>query len=315
MTQAAMDGGETVRRLLAFARPQQRRESARVDIGDLLREVEKLTAPRWRDAAQARGRPIGLRTEAEDGAVVLGDPSSLREALTNLVFNAIDAMPDGGDIRLAARRRDQRVEIQVADSGVGMSDAVKARIFDPFFTTKGERGSGLGLSMVFGIVRRHGGDIVVESAQGRGTTFRVSLPAGGEPRADAPVVAERAIVARRILVVDDELRLATMAAKLLSLDGHATVVATSGEEALDHLARESIDLVLTDLGLGEGMNGWDVADRVRHRWPGLPVILLTGWGADIDEAEARARGVAMVLAKPYRPSDLRRALAMIDERP
>jgi signal transduction histidine kinase/CheY-like chemotaxis protein len=311
IAQAAMDGGETVKRLLAFARPHDDTPAQPVDVTALLRDVAKLTAPQWRDAAQAQGRPIALHVECERVVFVQGWPDSLREALTNLVFNAVDALPQGGIIRLATRGEGPSVVLEVADSGVGMSAEVQARVFEPFFTTKGERGTGLGLAMVFGIVERHGGQIAVESAPGQGTTVRLTLPAAGAASAEAPDQPAPSAGPRRILAVDDEPAITRMIAVMLEPDGHTVVTASSGEEALARLAAEPFDLVLSDIGMGAGMNGWDLAARVHARHPGLPFALATGWGAQIEPAQAAAAGVGAIIAKPYRLDDLRRLVATL----
>ncbi len=316
VVQAAMDGADSVKRLLAFARPRQEGPAQRVDLGELLQEVAKLTAPRWRDAAQAQGRPIGLTVTTEGDTVIMGWPESLREALTNLVFNAVDALPHGGTIDLAARRVGQRVEVIVADSGIGMSAEVRAHLFEPFYSTKGAHGTGLGLAMVYGIVERHGGQIAVDSAPGQGTTFRLTFPAAPADAEDEAARPARrpATAPRRILAVDDEPALARMIALMLAPEGHSVVTATSAEEALERLAAERFDLVVSDLGLGAGMNGWDLAAEVQTRYPGMAFVLATGWGAQIDLEEARGRGVHAVLAKPYRVAEVRELIAELAAR-
>ena len=175
-TQAALDGGETVKRLLLFTRAAPEQDSQPVDLSSVVRDAAQLTAPRWRDAAQAEGRPISLHVEAEGHPTIQGSPAQLRELMTNLIFNAVDALPTGGTIRLRVVAEDGQGIIEVVDSGVGMSAEVQARVFEPFFTTKGEGGTGLGLAMVFGIVEQHGGHIEVRSAPGDGTTFRITFP-------------------------------------------------------------------------------------------------------------------------------------------
>ena len=306
MAQAALDGAETVKRLLAFARPRQEGPSERLAVGDLLREVTRLTAPRWRDAAQAQGRHISVHVQAEPDATIEGWPESLREVFTNLLFNAVDALPHGGTIRLAAWRRGPHTLIEVADAGIGMTPEVQARVFEPFFSTKGERGTGLGLAMAYGIVERHGGQITLETPPGRGTTFRLTFP--WAPAAPVPAASQPESGGTRalhVLVVDDEAMLGRMAARMLAVDGHTAVVATSGEEALRRLCAEDFDLVISDVGMGEGMNGWELAHRVRAEFPDVRFALATGWGAQIEPDEARARGVNAVIGKPYRLEDLR----------
>jgi len=313
VTRAALDGGETVKRLLTFARAKPEGDAEPVDLHDLLWDVAQLTAPRWRDAAQAEGRSISLDVAADSDLVVMGWPSALRDALTNLVFNAVDALPTGGVIRLEARRAGDRVQVRVADSGVGISPEVQARVFEPFFSTKGSQGTGLGLAQVFGIVEQHRGQISLESAPGRGTTFELSFDASAVRLLDTeksstpqPVLEQRQL---RILAVDDEPAIGSMVARLLRPFRHSVKTATSGEQALECLAAEVFDVVVSDLGLGAGMSGWDLAARVGERWPEVRFIMATGWGAAIDPAEARAKGVVAVLAKPYHPDELQRAIA------
>ena len=311
---AGRQGADTVSRLLSFARSRESGEPRRVDLGDLARDVAGLTSPRWKDTPQSEGRPIDLVVEAEDGAVVMGWASSLRELLTNLVFNAVDALPTGGRITIRVRRRGREVELAVADTGTGMPPRVRARVFEPFFSTKGAHGTGLGLSQAYAIARRHGGRIAVSSALGRGTTLVVTLPAApeGDPagaEAEQPPAPPRPL---RVVVVDDEERMTRMAALMLAADGHSVEPFAAGEDALAYLADHAVDAVITDLSLGRGMNGWAVAERVRALRPGVRIVLATGWGGAIDTVEARALGVDAVVAKPYRLADLRRALTATD---
>jgi CheY-like chemotaxis protein len=249
-----------------------------------------------------------VRADARDDALaVLGWPSSLRDALTNLVLNAVDALPSGGQIRLGARRRGDYIELLVSDTGTGMPPDVRARIFEPFFTTKGERGTGLGLAQVFAIVQEHRGEANVWSAPGRGTTFTLRLPAAspvpvGGDQHDGPRDAVSAPL--RILAADHDPAHGRMLAAMLGHDGHQVVVVTSAEAALDQLARVEFDVVVTDLDLGPGPDGWHLADRVRRDRPDVRVCLVTDWGSDIDSGEAAERGMSAVLAKPYGLGDL-----------
>lgn len=315
MTQAALDGGDTVKRLLQFARTPSGGESLPIDLTRLARDVAQLTAPRWRDAAQADGRPIALTVEAVGHPVILGTPVALQEALTNLVLNAVDALPRGGAIHLRISQCADRAILEVVDDGIGMAPDVQRHIFEPFFTTKGEGGTGLGLATVFGLVERLGGQIGVDSAPGRGTTFRLEFAATNalaerlEARAvlrGTPAEPRRRL---RILAVDDEPSLTRAVMRLLKPIGHVVTMANSGEEALAKLAAEPFDVVLSDVGMGAGMNGWELAERVRTGWPEVRFALATGWGAAIDLDEAREKGVVAVLAKPYSVAELEEVLA------
>jgi diguanylate cyclase (GGDEF)-like protein/PAS domain S-box-containing protein len=314
VTQAAMDGGATVKRLLTFARAEADAEAKPLNLEQLVREVAQLTAPRWRDAAQVEGRGISLYVDASGDTTILGSPARLREMLTNLVFNAVDALPNSGTIRLTVAGREDRVTLEVADSGIGMTPEVQARMFEPFFTTKGARGTGLGLAQVFGIVEQHKGQIEVTSEAGRGATFRITLPAAAERRVESTVRQLRVAGPSRrlrILAVDDEPMIGKMVDRILRPAGHVVVTATSGEEALERLQTEVVDLVISDMGMGAGMNGWELADAVQRHWSNLPFVLATGWGAQIDPLEAQRKGVTAVIAKPYRAEDLRELIVQV----
>jgi PAS domain S-box-containing protein len=314
VTQAAMDGGDTVKRLLQFARAPIEAATQPIDLTLLAREVAQLTAPRWRDAAQADGRPIKLEVETAGHPGILGAPAALREALTNLIMNAVDALPRGGTIRLRVLQSEDHAAIEVVDDGVGMPPEVQSRMFEPFFTTKGDKGTGLGLATVFGVVERLGGQVRVQSTPGEGTTFRLQFQAiaAMPERAEVPASKTRHAVLPqrqlRILAVDDEPALTKAVVRLLRPIGHVVTTASSGEEALERLAEDAFDVVLSDIGMGAGMNGWELAERVRHAWPDIRFALATGWGAAIDPAEARAKGIVAVLAKPYSAAELEQVL-------
>jgi PAS domain S-box-containing protein len=332
---AAHEGGRALKGLLSFVRTQDLiAEIERIDTRALLEDAARLSAPRWRDKSQAEGRPIHLEVHAEPGSWINGSPAELREAITNLIFNAVDAMPRGGSICLRALRQREHVVIEVSDTGTGIPPEILSRVFDPFFSTKGEHGTGLGLPQVQAIVEKHGGSIDLESTVDRGSAFRLKFPRASAPnghKGGANAAAEMDETARltqsaegsdqvdaspdaqagqrgrsiRVLIVEDEEQLARMARIVLTQQGHQVDVAASGEEALERLVDERFDLIISDLGLGPGKNGWDVAHETRERWPGTRFVLVTGWGAAIDPQEAKARGVDEVLAKPYRIADLR----------
>jgi signal transduction histidine kinase/CheY-like chemotaxis protein len=310
-TQAALDGGETVKRLLQFARGGENTDREPVDLAHVVRDAVNLSAPRWRDAAQADGRPISLSVDIAQEPIIQGSASAIREAVINLLFNAVDALPDGGTINIRLMATQSHAVLDVRDSGVGMSSDVQARVFEPFFTTKGEQGTGLGLAQVFGILQQHRGIAEIDSAPARGTTVRLTFPLPttlpqdvNEPRAEMIWQPRRV----RLLVVDDEPAMVNAIARMLRPTGHAVRTAASGEEALEYLAEERFDVIISDLGMGAGMNGWQLAATVRDNWPQVRFILATGWGASISAEEASSHHVAAVLSKPYRLSDLQRVL-------
>jgi PAS domain S-box-containing protein len=311
---AAFDGAQTVRRLHSFARARDDRSEA-VDLPALVQEVLEMTRPRWEALAQEQGVRVRVLAELTPVPPVLGNAAELREVLVNLVYNALDAMPQGGTLRLATAARDGAVLVTVADTGVGMAPAIRGRIFDPFFTTKGPRGSGLGLAVAYTIVSRHHGQISVQSEEGRGALFTIRLPqapvaAAPAPPAAAPVAPSPAPARRggRILAVDDEPDLATMLARMLKVDGHEVLVCSAGAEALARLAREPFDLLLTDVSMPD-MDGWEVARRAAALRPGLPIGLVTGWGTQYEHLDLAALGIAFVLSKPFSLAEARRQVA------
>ena len=301
--QAAMDGAETVRRIQEFARVRTDKAFTSVNLVEITKDAVMVTQARWKDEAQHRGIYIDLEKELSSTPPVLGNPSELREVLTNMILNAIDALPEGGRIRLSNWTEGGHVVISVEDNGMGMSEEVKKRVFDPFFTTKGVKGTGLGLSVCFGIISRHGGHIDIWSEEGKGTIFTIWLPMGAEAREKlAPEKAKQDRKAN-ILLVDDVKALRDAFSRMLARAGHQVRVAASGREALEIFKQETFDLVLTDLGMPE-MSGWEVAKYVKEKNPRVPVILITGWGAQLDDQKAKESGVDRILAKPFTIQDI-----------
>jgi signal transduction histidine kinase/ActR/RegA family two-component response regulator len=307
---AALDGAETVRRLLDFTRGKARQQEwSRVDVSDLLTYVVEASRPRWKDEAEAKGITIQMKCVPGDVPHVAGNPAELREVLLNLVFNAIEAMGQGGTITLRSFMEGGKVSIELRDTGLGMPPEVRHRIFDPFFTTKGPQRSGLGLSVSYGIIRRHDGEIDVESGEGKGTTFTIRLPVrDAPPRQELPVVEAFTSRAYRVLVVDDDESVRDMLKDILGVAGHAVSVAEDGYQALERLHEGRFDFVCTDLGM-PGMNGWELVQRIKTGWPGVKIALITGWGVQIEPEEAVANGVDLLISKPFEVREILRALA------
>jgi signal transduction histidine kinase/ActR/RegA family two-component response regulator len=307
----AQDGAQTVRRIQEFARMRRTRPWQRVDLAELVREVVEATRPRWSDQAQARGVTYAMRLDLSPVPAVTGDPAELREGLLNLLFNALDAMPQGGSLSFSSGIDGDRVVCVVADTGVGMSEEVRQRCFEPFFTTKAEQGTGLGLSIAYGIVTRHGGEIEVWSRPGEGSRFTVRLPIGTEiPVSVSEPPLPRAGRAARILVVEDESAVRDMLVDVLEGQGHEVVARADGASALSHLDGPAFDLALVDLSM-PGMSGWDVAKGLRAAQPHVPIALVTGWGDQIDFAEARDRGIDYLMAKPFNVDDMNRLVSSV----
>jgi len=308
---AALDGVAMVRRIQEYSRVRHDRERRQVDLSEIAQSVVDLSRHKWKDVPERAGIRIDMVLDLHPVPPVWGNPSDLREVLMNLIFNAVDAMPSGGSITVSTGLVGDRVMLTVSDTGCGMSEDLQRRIFDPFFTTKGEGGSGLGLSVSYGIVARYGGDIVVQSAPGAGSTFTIRLPAASEnPDAAEPQTETlpKPVPVARILLVDDDADVLESVAELLRRDGHQVTALSSSAQALRHFQPGAYDYVITDLGMPE-LNGWELASALRALQPTLPIFLLTGWHAELSNEHAGARGVSAVLAKPCTLADLRRVMA------
>jgi signal transduction histidine kinase len=307
--QAAWDGAHTVRRIQEFARTRQTRPVGRVGVAELLQDVIEFTRGRWKDEAQGRGVSYEVLMEGGPVPPVAGIAAELREVFVNLLMNGLDAMPGGGQFMFRVSSDRDTVTIAAKDTGCGMSDEVRWRVLEPFFTTKGSRGTGLGLAVSWGIVKRHEGSIEIESSLGVGSTFVVCLPVSKEePAAETPESAPRSVRTARVLVIDDEPEIRGVLRDMLTSFGHTVIEAASGEEGLACCDSEGVDVILTDVSM-PGMSGWDVAAACRRRFPRVPLGFVTGWGDRLDQAETRRSGVRFVLSKPFTPVDLQSLVA------
>jgi PAS domain S-box-containing protein len=315
----------TVAEMREFYRPRTPEVAlARVSLNEVAQHAIDLTRARWADMAQRSGVTIRMVSDLDPtGPSLWGVASELREALTNLIFNAVDAMPDGGTIRIrthhvgVARERGQRAFITVSDDGVGMDEELRSKCLEPFVTTKGERGTGLGLALVYGVVQRHEGSIDVESTPGGGTTIRIGFPL--ESREDTGQVTETRprLLLRplELLLIDDDALVLKVIRDTLARDGHRVTTAESGARGIETFraalaGRAPFDAVITDLGMPD-VDGRKVAAAVKLAAPTTPVMLLTGWGQRLSPDECAVPSVDEVLSKPPRLGDLREALARL----
>ena len=315
--QAASDVAETVARMREFYRQRDMQtESAAIDLNELVTQVGEFTRARWESMPQQRGIVIDLRTElAARLPPISGVQSEIREALTNLVFNAVDAMPQGGTLTLRTRPDvTERVLVEIIDTGVGMDEETRRRCLEPFFTTKGERGTGLGLAMVYGVVQRHSGELEIDSQPGSGTTVRLSFAAAPPSTIAAIEIHAAPPVGLTILLVDDDPILLRSLRETLELDGHTILTANDGKEGIE-LFRASlsgghatVSAVITDLGMPH-IDGRSVARAVKQSSADTPVILLTGWGERLLAEGDTPPYVDRVLSKPPRLREVRKALA------
>jgi PAS domain S-box-containing protein len=334
------DVGQTVDRLREFCRPRDSQsEPTAVYLNRVVEQVLNLTRARWLDMPQERGTVIRVNAKVlTDLPPVLGSESEIRDALTNLVLNAVDAMPEGGTLVIragpvlpadgmahaaaathAAAQPPTHVQIDVSDTGIGMDESTRRRCLEPFFTTKGERGSGLGLAMVYGAIQRHGGEIEIESEPNKGTTVRLIFPVS-EVSIDAgstTIRLARPIRRLRILVVDDDPLLLKSMRDTLEADGHEVVVADGGKAGIETFAAaqqrgEPFMVVISDLGMPY-VDGSRVAATVKGLSPSTPVMLVTGWGQRINMEKDRPLHVDRVLSKPPKVADVRKALAELTD--
>jgi signal transduction histidine kinase/CheY-like chemotaxis protein/uncharacterized membrane protein affecting hemolysin expression len=319
--QAIDDVARTVARMREFYREREAQLTLeRVELNRAVRQVVELTRPRWSDLPQQRGSMIDLKMElSEPLAEIMGAENEIRDALTNLVFNAVDAMPSGGMITVRTRELKSaeghsRSLIEVRDTGVGMDEDTRRRCLEPFYTTKGERGTGLGLAMVYGMVQRHSAELEIDSAPGQGTTVRLSFPSHASSiiapsQATRPTSIDRQL---RILLVDDDPVLIKSLQDTLQEDGHLVSTAHGGQAGIDAFlaargAERSFDVVITDLGMPH-VDGRKVANAVKQVSGATPIILLTGWGQRMIDEKEMPEHVDRVLSKPPRLTALRAAL-------
>lgn len=308
---AGQDASHVISRLRDFYRPREITDIfSPVDLNAILQQAVPLTQPKWKAQPLAEGRVIEVKLDLAKVPPISGNESSLREVVTNLIFNAVDAMPAGGTITLRTDCDGTVAIVEVIDEGLGMTDEVRHRCLEPFFSTKGEKGTGLGLSMVFGIVKRHEGSLEIESTLGKGTTFRLRFPS----LVDSPAAAEAApaTIARslHVLVVDDEPVSRQVVASYLTLDGHRVVTVDNAEDAVGQFEGAEFDLLITDLAMPR-MSGVQLAAAVRQSRAEQPVILLTGFNEDAIGAANQPAEVDLIMRKPVQRRALQRALASL----
>jgi PAS domain S-box-containing protein len=312
---SARDAARMVERIHNFSRGGSAREDfIPLPLIEILRDAIDMTRPRWRDDAEALGikYEVTLDWQAEESLMVNGEPSELREVFINILLNALDAMPAGGEISLRASRDQSRAVVKIADTGSGMTEEVKRRIFEPFFTTKGMLGLGMGLSEGYRIVERHGGRIEVESQTGQGTVFTVSLPVIQSRAIEATVEEEFSPpAAARILVIDDEVNVRSVLAEMLARQGHEVLEASSSEEGLRLVDEQSFDVVFTDLAMPK-VDGIATATRIKARHPAMKVVLMSGYGADkIQELIGDSLIIDAAITKPFRLAALQKILSRV----
>jgi PAS domain S-box-containing protein len=322
---AIEDVAQTVARMREFYRQRDTQLGlVPVDLNRLVLHVVELTRARWSDMAQQRGVVIETKTDlaAELPSIMAAD-NEIREAITNLIFNAVDAMPNGGPLILRTSVRQDRasadaaprrfVQLEVKDSGIGMDEDTRRKCLEPFFTTKGERGTGLGLAMVYGTMQRHNAEIEIESTVGGGTTMRMKFPMSGASTTATAAPAVASVPPQRILIVDDDPLVLKSLRDALESEGHSVVTADGGQAGIDAFSAaqtrgDPFPVVITDLGMPY-VDGRKVANAVKTAAPDTIVLMLTGWGQRLAAEGETPAHVDKVLGKPPKLRELREALA------
>ena len=300
--QAAEDGAALIDKLQRYIRRDTQAHFEPLDVATLLEDSLTLTQPYWYNEPRRQGIEINVVQELEPVPAVQGAATELREVFVNMILNAVQAMPDGGELHVASYTNDRgNVCVDITDTGIGMDKETKRHIFEPLFTTKGEQGTGMGLAASYGIVQEHEGRIHVDTEPGEGTTFTLAFPSSGRqtvPKKKTTKSETHAETAR-VLVVDDEEMVRSIVTQLLSLKGHNVHRASSGSEALGMIKDNTYDIVFTDFGMPE-MTGAELAKILHEKHPALPVVLLTGY----TETDKAVGEVEAVLSKPFKLDEL-----------
>ena len=310
---AARQGTASITSLQGFSRGsgETHKQTELLALKPLIEEVKNLTRFRWKDLPQKEGYTIDFTTETEDVPALHINGSDFKEMLTNLIFNAVDAMPSGGHIHLTLKQEEDRVLLAVQDNGYGLSKEKASHIFDPYFTTKGRGHAGLGLSIAKRFVERYGGSILVESVKGAGSTFKIGFPILTTSDPEKLLQTKKTTMPShlRILLIDDEPLVRSLLRHVLENAGHTVTEAGNGQEGVRSFRENNFDLVITDHGMPV-MNGLDAAFRIKKQKPETPVILITGWQTETDATFQKPSGIDEFITKPF---DLEKLLKLIEK--
>ena len=302
---AALTGAEEVKRLQTFTLSSGASERKSLSLNELLQEALLITRPRWRDITHKKGIVIDVETDLAECPPLEAEEESLRIAVINVIFNAIDALPAGGKIRARCWADERLAYLQISDTGVGMKPEILERAFEPYFTTQRPLKSGLGLSVAYGTVKKHGGDIELKSEPGRGTTVTIKLPfTPAAARKEAHAGAEKpAAAAGGILIVEDDSAISAVLTDILAHAGYAAKTNNRPRAALDEAQRGGFDLIIVDLGMAE-MSGLEFSRRLKAASPRTRVALITGWDIPPGQRELIEAGVDALWRKPFNVDEI-----------
>lgn len=310
---SARDAMDIVGRLREFYRVKEKAENlVPLNLNKIVQQAVMLTQPKWKVETQVKGITVHATTELAELPDIVGNETALREALTNIIFNAVDAMPAGGRIHFKSRQENTQIVLEISDTGIGMNEDVRSRCFEPFFSTKGKSGTGLGLAMVYGVMRRHEGSIEIKSRPGEGTELTLRFPITNLKKEEKSSTLSNLKQAppMRILVVDDEPLVREVVREYLVQDGHEVETASDGTEGFEKFKKGNFELVITDRAMPE-MSGDQLAEKIKQHSPKMPVIMLTGFGELMKVKGEQPKGVDLILSKPLTLSACRQAISRV----
>ncbi|MBZ0191162.1 MAG: response regulator [Candidatus Kuenenia stuttgartiensis] len=305
------DGAEIVRRMNKFTKVKEDRDwFVAIDLCEEIKSTIDSTHPGWKECAEREGIAYTINLDGvKHVSCIMGNPLELREVLINIIKNAFDAMPGGGTLSFSTREENGSVVLEISDTGIGMDEETQTKIFDPFFTTK-ERGTGLGMSIVYGTVKRHGGKIAAQSQKERGSTLILSFPAAKESpgitKSDhepGKVTPEKRGLRNGILIVDDEATIGKVLSSFLTGEGYNVVFIDNGAGALDLLKKDEFDLVLCDLGMPD-ISGWDIMNVIADMAKKPKIGIITGFLNASDDFPGNKIKADFVINKPFELDNL-----------
>lgn len=299
-----LDGSEVVRRIQEFTRLRTTKDFTEVDVKDIINDVVKMTESKWSGGPNIPKITLRIDTDSMEVPLIEGNASELREVFISILFNAVDAMPKGGEFTIQTKTNGKDVFIYFIDTGEGMAEETKKRVFDPFFTTKGSKGTGLGMSVAYGIITRHNGHITIESELGIGTTVTVQLPVSEKfiKEMDLKYHLKHEEKTKILLIEDHKITLDILAENLANL-GHHIEKADSGMVGIKMFKDRKYDIVITDVGLCD-ISGWAVSKKIKEMSALVPIIFITGWANQLSQSQLKECGVDYILAKPFKIEEI-----------
>jgi signal transduction histidine kinase/DNA-binding response OmpR family regulator len=299
-----LDGSEVVKRIQEFTRLRTTKDFSEVNIKDIINDVVKMTESKWSGESNIPKITLRIDTDSMEIPIVEGNASELREVFIDILFNAVDAMSKGGELTIQAKSGGKSVFVTFFDTGEGMSEETKKRVFDPFFTTKGSKGTGRGMSVAYGIISRHNGQIIIESELGVGTAVTVQLPVSGKviKEIEGKFNLKQEEKTKILLIEDHKVTLDILAENLIN-QGHSVHKADNGMAGIKMFKDGHYDIVITDVGLCD-ISGWAVSKKIKDMSPQVPIVFITGWGNQLSSSQLKECGVDYVLPKPFKIEEI-----------